>query len=160
MSEVEDFPENYGRCIDCGRKVWGDLGINPNKMPADHELTAYEVLTQVWKETGLEFSGGFLCITHLEERIGRNLTPTDFAPTYAQNFCTSGILTYLFPEEKNSPQIDSELREVQREFISVSWRKETGNEPPSIPEEEFGIVSQRLANLEMHNRLLWWREQC
>ena len=93
--------------------------------------------------------------TTIEERISRELTPTDFAPTYAQNFCTSGILTYLFPEGNNSPQVDGELKEVQRKFI-VSKREE-GTEHRPIPEDQLGIVSQRLADQEMQRRLEWWR---
>ena len=130
-------------------------------MPAEHEFVDYTVLNQVWKETGLDLMGwpepNFLCITFLKKRIGRELTPTDFAPEYAQNFCTSGIFTYLFPEGKNSPQVDGELKEVQRKFI-VSKREE-GTEHRPIPKEQLGIVSQRLADQEMQRRLRWWRNQ-
>mgnify|MGYP006179386695 FL=1 len=135
------------------------MGIPPSKMPDEHELVGYTVWNQVWKETGLELmtfpEGSFLCIGCLEEKLDRKLTPTDFDSDDTTNFCTSGILTYLFPEGNNSPQVDGELKEVQRKFI-VNKREE-GTEHRPIPEDQLGIVSQRLADQGMQTRLEWWR---
>ena len=137
------------------------MGIPPSKMPDEHELVGYTVLPQVWKETGLAphmgSVGNFLCIIDLEIRLGRKLTPADFsaATTESTNFCTSGPLTYLFPEGNNSPQVDDELKELQRKFI-VKMREE-GTEHRPIPKDQLGIVSQGLADQEMQRRLEWWR---
>ena len=137
------------------------MGIPPSKMPDEHELVGYTVLPQVWKETGLEKMtwpvGSFLCIADLEIRIGRKLTPADFSAglTESTNFCTSGPLTYLFPEGNNSPQVDDELKELQRKFIVIMRGEDTEHRP--IPEDQLGIVSQRLADQEMQRRLEWWR---
>jgi len=38
----------------------------------------YSVLDEVWAEAGMRYNGGMLCISCLEQRIGRSLQPTDF----------------------------------------------------------------------------------
>jgi hypothetical protein len=53
-------------CKDCGRNV---IAI---------EEYAYMVTPEVWAQTGLERTGGFLCLEHLEARLGRKTVPQDF----------------------------------------------------------------------------------
>ena len=40
----------------------------------------YMVHDSVWGDAGMDLDGGFLCIGCLEDRLGRELGPIDFAP--------------------------------------------------------------------------------
>jgi hypothetical protein len=51
----------------------------------NHVSEVYTVRSSVWKTAGMEPMGGCLCIGCLEERIGRRLTPKDFARSRAFN---------------------------------------------------------------------------
>ncbi len=52
----------------------------------DHHCEVYSVRSAIWKAAGMEPSGGCLCIGCLEKRLGRRLTPKDFAKGDAFNF--------------------------------------------------------------------------
>lgn len=62
-------------CLDCG--------IDTSKA---HEL--YMLVDGTWKLTGLG-PVGMLCVTCVEVRIGRMLTPSDFNDSYLNDFRTT-----------------------------------------------------------------------
>jgi hypothetical protein len=66
-------------CRDCGIDTMPDDGEG---MCLRGQCENYIVKESVWKETGLGWHGGRLCIGCLEKRIGRQLKPGDFTPTH------------------------------------------------------------------------------
>ena len=111
-----------GPCVDCGKGVWSDQGVDPRKLPEQHEFTGYVLKDEVWDETGLGKSGNYrfglppqiLCIKHAQKRIGRKLTLSDFK-WFAMNFQSNGVIDYLFPEQNDYPREDAD------EAIRLSW---------------------------------------
>ena len=86
------MPESWA-CIDCGintapgfldRKQmeqalaldWNDQGVHQT---IDEFSEVYTVKPKIWKTAGMGPMDGCLCIGCLERRIGRVLTPMDFA---------------------------------------------------------------------------------
>jgi hypothetical protein len=88
------IPESWD-CIDCGintapgcstrvefeRALAADLltGGQGVKQTFDDLSEAYTVRPAVWKAAGMDSFDGCLCIGCLEKRLGRTLTPKDFA---------------------------------------------------------------------------------
>jgi hypothetical protein len=73
-----DGSGNYApmpRCTDCRIDVAPCVGATPR----DGTWEWYMVRSHVWAASGMKPDGGFLCIGCLEERIGRQLGPADFA---------------------------------------------------------------------------------
>ena len=120
-------------CLDCGEGVWGDMGVNPEKLPEDHHLTGYLLEDHVWKETGLGSWGNprfgqrpqILCIKHAEERIGRKLIFDDFKDK-PMNFVSNGVIDLLFPEHNN--QRDEADKEIMHIFLSPEYKQRTEEE--------------------------------
>lgn len=120
-------------CLDCGDGVWGDSGVNPEKIPEENHLTGYLLKDHVWKETGLGRLGNsrfgqrpqILCIKHAEERIGRKLIFDDFKDT-SMNFVSNGVIDLLFPEHNN--QRDEADKEIMYIFLSPDYKQRTEEE--------------------------------
>lgn len=120
-------------CLDCGDGVWGDSGVNPEKIPEENHLTGYILKDYVWKETGLGRLGNsrfgqrpqILCIKHAEERIGRKLIFDDFKDT-SMNFVSNGVIDLLFPEHNN--QRDEADKEIMHIFLSPEYKQRTEEE--------------------------------
>ena len=111
-------------CLDCGEGVWGDMGVDPEKLPEDHHLTGYLLEDYVWKETGLGICGNprfgqkpqILCIKHAEERIGRKLIFDDFKDK-PMNFISNGVIDLLFPEHNNRrDEADKEIMHLRERY--------------------------------------------
>jgi hypothetical protein len=66
-----------GLCKDCGKAT----------MRTPDFMDEYYMITEeLWAMTGLKPHDGFLCITCLEKRIGRQLTSDDFTDVYVNQF--------------------------------------------------------------------------
>jgi hypothetical protein len=76
-------------CVDCGvdtqpgapNRLETIRQINENgtsPMTITREWEMYIGRDKIWKEAGMEPSGGCLCIGCLEKRLGRRLRPKDF----------------------------------------------------------------------------------
>jgi hypothetical protein len=78
-------------CIDCGyntnpgaptrAETEQAFAAGNRSVPVtyDERSEVYIVHDHVWQKAGMEPSGGCLCVGCLEQRIGRRLTPDDFA---------------------------------------------------------------------------------
>jgi len=98
-SIIEDFrgvaPESWN-CIDCGRntapghptrleieRAYKARALRPDgelhlTISFDDWTEVYSVHSSVWEAAGMSPKGGCLCIGCLEQRLGRQLHPTDF----------------------------------------------------------------------------------
>jgi hypothetical protein len=76
-------------CVDCGVNTAPglldgpatriDLALNgKSRQRYDRDTEVYSLKKAVWKRTGVRAWGGCLCISCLEERLGRRLHPRDF----------------------------------------------------------------------------------
>ena len=92
--------------------------MDPGKMPGEHGFAGYLLKDDIWEKTGLSGPRSVLCINCAQEKIGRDVTPSDFKH-FEMNFQSNGIIDYLFPEGGDySPEILAELIELERKFLN------------------------------------------
>jgi hypothetical protein len=104
---VQDNIVESWLCIDCGVNTAPgllsgpalriDLALNgKSKMTITNDSEIYHVKEAIWKQAGMRAWNGCLCIGCLEERIGRQLRPKDFArhdnKVWADKPCTERLL--------------------------------------------------------------------
>lgn len=59
-------------CLDCG------YDLLPRRGHKHRASERYMVHNFIWAQTGLDSDGGELCVSCIERRLGRQLTPDDF----------------------------------------------------------------------------------
>jgi hypothetical protein len=114
-------------CIDCGvnthpgspsgPEVRIDLALRGACTYAfDHCCEVYTVKRELWEKVGMKPWGGCLCVGCLEERLGRQLRPKDFAhddgKVWARLPCTDRLL-----DRRGFRQIRVRTRDGEKEVI-------------------------------------------
>jgi len=104
---VQDNIVESWLCIDCGinthpgcssgpeLRIAFAMGAESDTVRFDNNTEVYSVKDAIWKQAGMRPWKGCLCIGCIEQRLGRQLRPRDFArhdQTWAQLPCTDRLL--------------------------------------------------------------------
>jgi hypothetical protein len=125
---VQDNIVESWLCVDCGVNTAPGIPSGPDTRIAfamgaesitttyDHQTEIYHVKNAIWKRAGMRPWGGCLCIGCLEQRIGRQLQPKDFARhddrVWAALPCTDRLL-----DRRGLRCIKAMTDDGEREFI-------------------------------------------